>query len=247
MRPVRPSEMTCEHYSDHRQGKVHAVAPMPGRRLDDLEAMDEYRFTGAVTGVLAGGAGLAQAAADRPVARQHSTDSYLVANADVVHFCANVRVIGDEVVVRHRCHVEAIPGGATRCLDVAGKDAVPEPELVQVRAAGVIAPQDADVGNVEVIVGTAVHAAVAVMPAKRDHEPPQLVFELGVDPVLDALPASREGWPRRRLLLGLVRQSGVRRYSRGNVVALPERNRQQQAGRNQDESVNSVSLGSANP
>lgn len=52
-------------------------------------------------------------------------------------------------------------------------------ERVQMFAAGVVAPQDADIGDVEMIVRPPVHTAVAVVPAPGDDQSLEVVLELG--------------------------------------------------------------------
>ncbi len=67
-------------------------------------------------------------------------------------------------------HVECVPGLLVARLYIAGKDAVPETDLVQAFVQRVVAPDDADVQHVQVVVGAGVHAAVAVvMPVRNDH------------------------------------------------------------------------------
>ena len=113
-------------------------------------------------------------------------------------------------------------------LDVAREDSVPKLDLPQVRAKCRVAPDDADIGDVQMIVRAPVHCALAVVLSIRNDHPVELVCILRVDHVLDVFIGDEErsllDLALARLVLERARECDIGRQG----VAVPKGYEQQQ-------------------
>lgn len=97
------------------------------------------------------------------------------------------------MIVRQLIHVERVPRGLISRLDVTGEDTVPEIELLQFGAPGVVTPDNAYVQHVEVVIGKPVHATVVVVMTVRDNHANYVVLVLWRDVILNVLVDDIEG------------------------------------------------------
>lgn len=130
------------------------------------------------------------------------------------------------MIVRQLIHVERVPCGLILRFDVASEYAVPEIELLQLRALSVAAPNNTDVQHIEMITRKAVHATVVVVMTIRHDHADDVVIEFWLDMVLDILIGDIE-----RMLFS-PRLNRLVRYRRNvvniawDVVPVPERHQQ---------------------
>ena len=127
------------------------------------------------------------------------------------------------MVVRKPIHVERIPGLLVFRFDNAGENAVPEVNFVNERVRRVIAPHNAYVQHVQVIVRARMHATVAIVMPKRHDHAVQVVVVLRLNEILDIVVYGRE-----RILPGcrLPRLIGQRWQCfdiAWQIVTMPER------------------------
>ena len=120
------------------------------------------------------------------VAREQAAHVDLVADPHARDALADRVVGGDQVIVRDFVRLEPRPRFRVAGREVAREDAVPEADVAQRRAERRVAPDDAEVGDVQVIVRAPVHEALAVVqPVRHDH-PVEVVRELRLHLVGDA-------------------------------------------------------------
>ena len=131
------------------------------------------------------------------------------------------------MVVRQLIHIERFPRLHVSRKDIAGEDTVPEIEFLQF-AFCVVAPNDTDIRDVEMIVGLPVHAAVAFMVSVGNDHAREIVGVLGLDQVLDVIDGCVKRFFPRHRLFGLVRDLAYILNIPGQVVSVPERHQQPQ-------------------
>lgn len=127
------------------------------------------------------------------------------------------------MIIRQLIHVERVPRGLISRLDVTGEDAVPEIELLQLGALGVVTPDNAYVQHVEVIIGKPVHATVVVVMTVRDNHANYVVLVLWRDVILNVLVDDIEGAFSGRYLCRLFCNLGHKIDVPGQIVPVPER------------------------
>lgn len=127
------------------------------------------------------------------------------------------------MIIRQLIHVERVPRGLISRLDVTGEDAVPEIELLQLGALGVVTPDNAYVQHVEVIIGKPVHATVVVVMTVRDNHANYVVLVLWRDVILNVLVDDIEGALSGRYLCRLFCNLGHKIDVPGQIVPVPER------------------------
>src|SRR5688572_604407 len=210
--------------------------PMPGSGPDHVEVVYEDRLAGTVARVVTPRARAASVRA-ASIRCEPAVEPYLVADPHVSDEIPDGVIVRDQVIVGNLLGPDALPRGAVRRLEVAGEIAVPELDFRQVRASGGIAPHDAQVGDVQMIVRGAMHAARAVMLAVRDHHAAQLVLELRLHHVAHARILHGERLFRHRLLAGLPRQGREDRADWRQVIAVPERQECDETARAEHDAV----------
>lgn len=131
--------------------------------MQDPEVLDIKGLTGTVAPVVARDAGAPFKTIVVTVTGQPAADPDLVANPDIADSGAQALVLGQEVIVRDLVFPEAFPGNGVTGTVIAGELAVPETEPVQVDTIGIVTPDNADIGNIEMIVPEPMQAVVAVM------------------------------------------------------------------------------------
>ena len=144
--------------------------------------LDEQGFAGTVPGIQPRRACAANATGFTAVTRQVSTDTYLVADIDVSHAVAHVLVIRKQVIVRQLRHIERLPRILISCFHIARKNTIPEIHFVQQVIARVIAPDDAHVQHVEMVIRQQVNATV-IMMSKGNDRAIEIVVVLGFNPL----------------------------------------------------------------
>ncbi len=128
------------------------------------------------------------------------------------------------MIVRQLIHIKRVPGVLIPGLHVAGENAIPEIDLMQLSALRIIAPNDTDVEHIEMIIGKPVHATVIVVMTVRDNHPDDVVLVLRLDPVLNVLKRDIKWTLARRRLCRLVHNFGHIVDILGQIVPVPERN-----------------------
>ena len=119
--------------------------------------------------------------------------------------------------------VERIPRFLIACLKIAGENAIPEIDLVNMIANRVVSPDDTDIEHIEVIVGETMQAALIVMMTIRDDHAGEFVGKLGFNKVLDRLIRHLERLFAGPGLLRLVGDIGYVVDARRQIVTIPER------------------------
>ena len=118
-------------------------------------------------------------------------------------------------------HAPPLPGDGIAGAVIAGELAVPEIESIQVNVAGILAPDDADIGDIEVVVPQAVQAVVAVMVAVGDDDAAKIVAKARLDPVLRAVAGNVERLLFHRRLPRLSLDPVFKRHRFRELVAVP--------------------------
>lgn len=105
------------------------------------------------------------------------------------------------MVIGQLIHCKRVPCDLVPGLDIAGKDAIPELQFVQLRCGRVFAPYNTYIEHIQMVIRQSVHSTiVVVMPVRNDHAR-NVVSELRFDMIDDIIKWHVErGLPDRRLL-----------------------------------------------
>ena len=125
------------------------------------------------------------------------------------------------MIVRQLPHVEVFPCDLIARLDVAGKDPVPETDILQPIVVRVVTPDHTDVEHVQVVVRERVHATVSLVVAVGHDHPGNVVLVLRLYPVRHSVEHQLERAPLRAFLYGLVGELGNKIDRPGDFIAIP--------------------------
>ena len=122
------------------------------------------------------------------IACKNSLYTNLVTDFYLAHLVANEIVVRDQMIIRKLVHIERFPGRLVTGLHIAGKDAIPEIDLVELCATRIISPHHTNIEHVEMVIGKTMHTAILVMMPKRHDHANEVIVVFRINAIGNAIP-----------------------------------------------------------